>query len=126
MVLSQDNLFGIFQYGSKDIWFEKTIEFVVYKFDLEILEWEPVQSIGDKAFFAASGNSWRISLARTVNCNSNHIFYGDDMEGELSLNNEIYDLETWQTECLGFGADIPCSPPHATWMTPSLTPSTFR
>ena len=126
LVLSQDNLFGIFQYGSKDIWFEKTMGFVVYKFDLEILEWEPVQSIGDKAFFVGNGNSRRISLACTVNCNSNNNFYHDDMEGGLSLNNEIYDLETWQTKCLRFGADIPCSQPRATWITPSLTPSTFR
>ncbi|GMN75357.1 hypothetical protein TIFTF001_056838 [Ficus carica] len=83
-------------------------------------------SIGDKAFFVGNGNSWRISLARTFNSNSNNIFYGDVMEGGLSLNNEIYDLETWQTECLRFGADIPYSQPRATWITPSLTPSTFR
>nr|GMN70880.1 hypothetical protein TIFTF001_054003 [Ficus carica]GMN70891.1 hypothetical protein TIFTF001_054007 [Ficus carica] len=96
------------------------------KISSESLEWEPVWSIGDKAFFVGSGNSCSISLAHTVNCNSNSIFYGDDTEGGLGLDNGIYDLETWQIESLRFGAEVPRSQPQTTWITPSLTPSTFR
>ncbi|GMN57738.1 hypothetical protein TIFTF001_026843 [Ficus carica] len=126
LVSSQEDLFGVFRYSSKDIGLDWTVEFSVYKFDFESLEWEPVWCIGDKAFFVGNGNSWSISLAHTVNCNSNSIFYGDDMKGVLGLDNGIYDLETWQTESLMFGADVPRSQPHTTWITPSLTPSTFH
>ncbi|GMN57736.1 hypothetical protein TIFTF001_026844 [Ficus carica] len=126
LVPSQEDLFGVFRYISKDIGFDRTVEFSVYKFDFESLEWEPVWSIGDKAFFVGSGNSWSISLAHTVNCNSNSIFYGDDTEGGLGLDNGIYDLQTWQTESLRFGVDVPRFQPHSTWITLSLTPSTFR
>ncbi|GMN26758.1 hypothetical protein TIFTF001_047830 [Ficus carica] len=126
LVSSQDDLFGVFRYSSKDIGFERTVQFFVYKFDFESLEWEPERSIGDKAFFVGSGNSWSISLADTVNCSSNSIFYGDDLEGGLGLDNGIYDLETLQTELLRFGANVPRSQPLTTWITPSLTPCTFR
>ncbi|GMN72318.1 hypothetical protein TIFTF001_052832, partial [Ficus carica] len=126
LVPSQDDLFGVFRYSSKDIGFERTVQFFVYKFDFESLEWESVWSIEDKAFFVGNGNSWSINLSHTVNCNSNSIFYGDDIEGGFGLDNGIYDLETLQTEFLRFGANVPCSQPLATWLTPCLTPSTFR
>ncbi|GMN22543.1 hypothetical protein TIFTF001_047449 [Ficus carica] len=122
----QDDLFGVFRYSCKDIAFERTVQFFVYNFDFGSLEWKPEQSIGDKAFFVGRGNSWGISHADTVNCSSNSIYYSDDTESGLGLDNGIYDLETMQTELLGFGANVPSSQPLATWITPSLTPSTFR
>ncbi|GMN57745.1 hypothetical protein TIFTF001_026842 [Ficus carica] len=126
LVPSQDDLFGVFRYSSKDIGFERTVQFFVYKFDFESSEWESVWSIEDKAFFVGNGNSWSINLSHTVNCNSNSIFYGDDMEGGFGLDNGIHNLETLQIELLRFGANVPHSQPLATWITPSLTPSTFR
>ncbi|GMN29607.1 hypothetical protein TIFTF001_051729 [Ficus carica] len=109
LVPSQDDLFGVFRYSSKDIGFERTVQFYVYKFDFESLEWKSVWSIEDKAFFVGNGNSWSINLSHTVNCNSNSIFYGDDMEGGFGLDNGIYDLETLQTEFLSLAKIVICS-----------------
>lgn len=83
--------------------------------------------IRDKAFFIGNGNSWSISPANSVRCKNNGIYFVDDIEDGLGHDAGVYNVETWQTEFFRFGAAIiPSGNSLATWITPGLTPNTFR
>ncbi|XP_057470225.1 F-box protein SKIP23-like [Actinidia eriantha] len=106
----------------------KTMEFRVYRLDLNGPKWERVMSLGDKMLFLGENSSLALSATDFPGCKGNCIYYTDDysesnydgIPGDNDLG--VYDLEDGSIE------PLPCYPrnsisqlrwPPPIWVTPN-------